>query len=104
MLWYRETGDVARFDHDDMASSLAIAPPSGPLECPHRVGARDDRKPSHQTETSISRVDIVTGIPLAILVSTHACMASRIFSNASFSVLPCEIHPGMAGHSTTIIP
>ena len=46
----------------------------------------------------------VTGIPFAALASTHPAIASRMFAIASSSVFPCETHPGIAGHSATIIP
>src|SRR5450432_683443 len=47
---------------------------------------------------------MVRGIPLAARASRQPEIASRMFSRASVSVLPCDTQPGIAGHSATIMP
>lgn len=54
--------------------------------------------------TSTSRTSIVRGMPRAARVSRHPAMASRMLSSASASVRPCEMQPGMEGHSATSMP
>src|ERR1700744_801713 len=43
-------------------------------------------------------------MPSARRTSMQPWMASLMLAMASSSVLPCETHPGMAGHSAMIMP
>src|SRR5687768_16295604 len=94
----------ARFQQDDMTAALAVDPPPGANERPYGIRAGDDGKLRHQRATSTSRVATVSGMPLAARASRQPSIASRMFRSASSSVFPCETHPGIAGHSATIMP
>jgi hypothetical protein len=47
---------------------------------------------------------MVRGMLFADRARRHPTIASRMFSSASASVRPCDIQPGIAGHSATIMP
>ena len=104
MLRYRQACWISRLDHDDVAAMLPVSNPSRLLESPNGSLPGNRGQHSHQTGTSISRTSMVRGIPLADRASRQPAIASRMFSRASASVLPCDMHPGIAGHSATIIP
>src|SRR6516162_8083517 len=91
-----------------MAAHLADDVPAGLLKRLHRLLAGNVRKSRHagQTETRISGW-LDGGIwAIAFWSSAHsqAEIASLMLARASCSSLPCETHPGRAGHSATNQP
>jgi hypothetical protein len=104
MLRNRQTGGLSLLNQNNVTASLPVLFLTGLLEGLNGLLPGYNRESCHQTATSTSRTEIVSGMLFAARASRHAAIASRMFSTASASVRPCETHPGIAGHSATIIP
>ena len=87
-----------------MAGMLPVIEPSRLLESPNGSLPGNGGHGRHQMGTSTARTSTIGGIPLAARAARQPEIASRMCARASVSVLPCDTHPGIAGHSATIMP
>ena len=90
---------------DDMAAGLVVHRVADAPESLDRIRAGADGKAAHAGISTISSVmPRGIGSPCFWRLARYPWMASRMLAVASSRVLPCETHPGNAGHSATNTP
>jgi len=90
---------------DDVAAGLMVHSVTNTAECLDSVRTRTDGKAAHAGISTISSVmPLGIGSPCFFRLSMYPWIASRMLAIASSRVLPCETHPGSAGHSATNTP
>lgn len=106
-LWMIGHGQTAArsVSKDDVAAGWMVHRVAGAPESLDRVRAGTHGQAAHTGTSTISSVMAAgIGSPCFLRLARYPWMASRMLTIASSRVLPCDTHPGKAGHSATKTP